>query len=132
MIMSASDIALKAPNESVKAANGVTYACRRFSAASADVLPLVMLQHFRGNLDDSDPLLLGALTSGREVITVDNAGVGLSSGTVPRTVAEMARDIIARVRIYPNSGHGFLFQWPEQFAELVNSFLSGAGGQRTA
>jgi hypothetical protein len=33
-----------------------------------------MLQHFRGNLDDWDPLLLGALASGREVIPVDNAG----------------------------------------------------------
>src|SRR5260221_2925113 len=95
MIMSASDIALKAPNQSVDAGNGVTYAYRRFGAASAGVLPLVMLQHFRGNLDDWDPLLLGALASDREVIVVDNAGVGLSSGTVPRTITEMARDVVA-------------------------------------
>jgi|SRR5215472_15660185 len=72
MIMSASDIALKAPNQSVAAANGVTYAYRRFGAGSPGVLPLVMLQHFRGNLDDWDPLL-GALASCREVIVVDNA-----------------------------------------------------------
>jgi len=85
MVMSASDIALKAPNQSAEAANGVRYAYRRFGAGSPGVLPLVMLQHFRGNLDDWDPLLLGALASGREVIAVDNAGVGLSSGTVPRT-----------------------------------------------
>ena len=52
MIMSASDIALKAPNQSVDAGNAVTYAYRRFGAASPGVLPLVMLQHFRGNLDD--------------------------------------------------------------------------------
>jgi len=95
MIMSASDIALKAPNQSVAAANGVTYAYRRFGAGSPGVLPLVMLQHFGGNLDDWDPLQLGALASGREVIVVDNAGVGLSSGTVPRTITEMARDVIA-------------------------------------
>ena len=95
MIMSTSDVALKAPNESVEASNGVSYAYRRFGASSRDVLPLVMLQHFRGNLDDWDPLLLGALASGREVIPVDNAGVGLSSGTVPRTITEMARDVIA-------------------------------------
>jgi pimeloyl-ACP methyl ester carboxylesterase len=93
--MSASDIVLKAPNQLVDAGNGVTYAYRRFGAASPGVLPLVMLQHFRGNLDDWDPLLLGALASGREVIVVDNAGVGLSSGTVPRTIAEMGRDVIA-------------------------------------
>ncbi|MFK0104328.1 alpha/beta fold hydrolase [Streptomyces sp. NPDC091217] len=35
-----------------------------------------------------------------------------------------------RVRIYPDSGHGFLFQWPEQFAALVHSFLSGAGEEK--
>src|SRR5215469_5064758 len=95
MITSASDIALKAPNQSVAAANGVTYAYRRFGAGSPGVLPLVMLQHFGGNLDDWDPLQLGALASGREVIVVDNAGVGLSSGTVLRTITEMARDVIA-------------------------------------
>lgn len=33
----------------------------------------------------------------------------------------------ARVRVYPDSGHGFLFQWPEQFATMVNSFLSQGG-----
>lgn len=38
----------------------------------------------------------------------------------------------ARVRIYPDSGHGFLFQWPEQFARLVHSFLGGPGEDRTA
>jgi pimeloyl-ACP methyl ester carboxylesterase len=29
----------------------------------------------------------------------------------------------ARVRIYPDAGHGFLFQWAEAFAELVIEFL---------
>jgi pimeloyl-ACP methyl ester carboxylesterase len=95
MIMSAGDIALTAPNQAVEARNGVSYAYRRFGAPSPGVLPLVMLQHFRGNLDDWDPLLLDALASGHEVIPVDNAGVGLSSGTVPRTITEMARDAIA-------------------------------------
>jgi pimeloyl-ACP methyl ester carboxylesterase len=36
----------------------------------------------------------------------------------------------ARVRVYPDSGHGFLFQWPEQFAGLVTSFLSQAHEQK--
>jgi pimeloyl-ACP methyl ester carboxylesterase len=52
-------------------------------------------QHFRGNLDNWDPLLLDTLAQAREVIPVDNAGVGLSTGTVPRTVTQMARDAIA-------------------------------------
>src|SRR5258707_15334420 len=95
MITVSSDVALTAQNQSVKARNGVTYAYRRFGPPSPGVPPLVMLQHFRGNLDDWDPLLLGALASRREVIPVDNAGVGLSSGTVPRTITEMARDALA-------------------------------------
>lgn len=36
----------------------------------------------------------------------------------------------ARVRIYPDSGHGFLWQWPEEFAALIHSFLSGAGEEK--
>jgi pimeloyl-ACP methyl ester carboxylesterase len=30
----------------------------------------------------------------------------------------------ARLRIYPDAAHGFLFQYPRQFAELVTEFLS--------
>jgi pimeloyl-ACP methyl ester carboxylesterase len=29
----------------------------------------------------------------------------------------------ARVRIYPDAGHGFLYQWPTEFAEAIRSFL---------
>ncbi|MER8072151.1 alpha/beta hydrolase [Streptomyces sp. NPDC094034] len=93
--MSTSDIALTAPNQFVEATNGVTYAYRRFGTPSPGTLPLVMLVHFRGNLDNWDPLLLSTLASHREVITVDNAGVGLSSGLVPPTITQMARDAIA-------------------------------------
>lgn len=95
MITLTNGIALTAPNQFVEAANGVKYAYRRLGTPSPGAPPLVMLQHFRGNLDDWDPLLLDALASGREVIPVDNAGVGLSSGTVPRTITGMARDVIA-------------------------------------
>ncbi len=93
--MPASDGALTAPNQSVSARNGVTYAYRRLGRPAAGVLPLVMLQHFRGNLDNWDPLLLDTLAATREVLTVDNAGVGLSTGTVPRTITAMARDALA-------------------------------------
>jgi pimeloyl-ACP methyl ester carboxylesterase len=30
----------------------------------------------------------------------------------------------ARVRVYSDAGHGFLFQWPTEFADLVNRFLA--------
>jgi pimeloyl-ACP methyl ester carboxylesterase len=87
--------ALTAPNESVAARNGVTYAYRRFGNSAAGQPPLVLLQHFRGNLDNWDPLLLDSLGASREVIPFDNAGVGLSSGTVPASITAMARDAIA-------------------------------------
>jgi hypothetical protein len=31
----------------------------------------------------------------------------------------------ARLSIYPDSGHGFLDQYPEQFAQDVRAFLNG-------
>ena len=79
----------------VEAGNGVTYAYRRFGDGEAGSPPLLFLQHFRGNLDNWDPLLVDTIAVRREVILVDNTGVGLSSGSVPTTIEEMARDAIA-------------------------------------
>jgi pimeloyl-ACP methyl ester carboxylesterase len=44
---------------------------------------LVLLQHFRGNLDNWDPALLDALAANRRVVAFDNAGVGATSTTMP-------------------------------------------------
>jgi pimeloyl-ACP methyl ester carboxylesterase len=76
-----------ADNRLIEAANGITYAYRRFGTARSSP-PLVFLQHFRGNLDHWDPLLVDTLAKGREVILFDNTGVGLSSGSVPRSVKQ--------------------------------------------
>ena len=81
-------------NELVGAANGVDYAYRDTGGGEGAV-PLVLLQHFRGNLDNWDPALLDALAPGRRVVTFDNAGVGGSTGTTPDTIEQMARDAIA-------------------------------------
>jgi len=86
---------LTAPNLTIDAANGVTYVYRRFGSSEDGRPPLLFLQHFRGNLDNWDPLLVDAIAAHREVILLDNTGVGLSSGRVPFTVTEMARDAIA-------------------------------------
>jgi pimeloyl-ACP methyl ester carboxylesterase len=85
------------PNNLVRAANGVDYAYRDTGPGASGGVPLVLFQHFRGNLDSWDPALIDALASARRVITVDNAGVGGSSGTTPDTVEQMARDAIAFV-----------------------------------
>jgi hypothetical protein len=65
---------LTAPNRSIDAANGVSYAYRRFGNHERGAPPLVFLQHFR-------------------------------------------------LSIYPGANHGFLFQYPEEFAAEVNGFL---------
>ena len=81
-----------AENRMLSASNGVDYAYRVTGAS--DATPLVMLQHFRGNLDNWDPALADALARNRRVITFDNRGVAASSGTTPSTVARMALDAI--------------------------------------
>ena len=82
------------PNKLVRAANGVDFAYRD-TGPEASGVPLVLLQHFRGNLDSWDPALIDALAQNRRVVTFDNAGVGGSTGTTPDTIEQMARDAIA-------------------------------------
>jgi pimeloyl-ACP methyl ester carboxylesterase len=82
-----------AQTQVLSAANGVDYAYRATSSSS-DAPPLVLLQHFRGNLDNWDPALIDALAGGRRVITFDNRGVAASSGRTPSTIAQMALDAI--------------------------------------
>ena len=75
------------PNKLVSAANGIDYAYRE---AREGTVPLVQLQHFRGNLDNWDPALIDALASTRRVVTFDNVGVGGSTGTTPNVVEQRA------------------------------------------
>ena len=72
---------------------GAFLAYRRFGAPGAT--PLVMLQHFRGNLDNWDPALVDALAAEREVVLVDYAGVGSSGGVPSGSVSAMARRMVA-------------------------------------
>ena len=80
------------PNKLVSAANGVDYAYRD---AGGGGVPVVLLNHWRGNLDSWDPALADALATARRVIAFDNAGVGGSTGVTPDTIGQMARDAIA-------------------------------------
>src|ERR1700755_3085928 len=73
----------------------LTFVYRRFGNAQTVAPALVMLQHFRGNLDNWDPALVDRLSQDREVILLDNRGVGGSTGVVPANVTAMARDALA-------------------------------------
>src|SRR3954469_4313432 len=76
----------------VSAESGIEYAYR--DVGKGDV-PLVALQHFRGNLDNWDPALIGALAADRRVVPFNNVGVASTTGTTPSTVEAMAHGAIA-------------------------------------
>jgi pimeloyl-ACP methyl ester carboxylesterase len=76
------------------AENGIEYAYRDLGTGE---VPLVLLQHFRGNLDNWDPALIDALAAERRVVTFDNVGVGATTGITPNTIEAMAHDAIAFV-----------------------------------
>ncbi len=82
---------VRAPNARITADNGITYTYRRFGRVGSGV-PVVFLQHFRGNMDNWDPALIDPIASDREVIVFDNTGIGGTTGVTPSTIEEMADD----------------------------------------
>ncbi len=78
----------------VTAENVIDYAYRDLGEGE---VPLVLLQHFRGNLDNWDPALADALAADRRMVAFDNVGVGATTGRTPSTVEAMAHDAIAFV-----------------------------------
>ncbi len=72
--------------------SGIRFAYRRLGPSTGT--PLVLLQHFSGNIDAWDPAVVNALAADRPVIAFDNAGVGRSSGQTPDNIAAMARDAV--------------------------------------
>jgi pimeloyl-ACP methyl ester carboxylesterase len=81
-----------ASTQRVTAGNAIEYAFRDFGEGD---VPLVLLQHFRGNLDYWDAALVDALAAERRVVTFDNVGVGASTGSTPNTIEAMSHDAIA-------------------------------------
>jgi pimeloyl-ACP methyl ester carboxylesterase len=130
------------PNLQVEAADGVTYRYRRFGTPNQSNLPLVCLVHFRATLDNWDPELVDTIATEREVILVDLAGVGGSTGTTPNTVEEMAYNAFSfldAIELYRYDLLGFsiggfiaqemaLFR-PWQVRRLVLAGTAPRGGQ---
>jgi pimeloyl-ACP methyl ester carboxylesterase len=76
---------------------GIRFAYRQLGPSTGT--PLVLLQHFSGNIDAWDPAIVNALAADRPVIAFDNAGVGRSSGQTPDNVPAMARDAVAFINL---------------------------------
>jgi pimeloyl-ACP methyl ester carboxylesterase len=74
---------------------GIRFAYRQLGPSTGT--PLVLLQHFSGNIDAWDPAVVNALATARPVVVFDNTGVGRSSGQTPDNIAAMARDAVTFV-----------------------------------
>ena len=79
------------PTQFIKV-DGVSYAYRSLGKQSE--VPIVCLQHFTGTLDNWDPIIMNGLARERQVVTIDNTGVGNSGGITPDNVGDMTRDAI--------------------------------------
>ncbi len=77
--------------------SGIRFAYRQLGPSTGT--PLVLLQHFSGNIDGWDPAVVNALAADRPVIAFDNAGVGRSTGQTPDNVAAMARDAVTFINL---------------------------------
>jgi len=77
--------------------SGIRFAYRRLGPSTGT--PLVLLQHFSGNIDAWDPAVVDVLAADRPVIAFDNAGVGHSTGQTPDNIAAMARHAVTFISL---------------------------------
>ncbi len=102
-----------------------------------DGIPLIMFQHFTGNMENWDPDLINGLAEHFKVILFDNKGIGGSDGITPDNISDMAKDAESfidalgykKVNLFGFSMGGFIIQ---QIAlnrpEIVNKMiLAGTG-----
>ena len=74
-------------------ADGIKFAYRRLG--TRDGIPLVMLIHFRGNMDFWDPALIDALARSRPILLLDYSGLGKSEGEIQTSFQGWAANVLA-------------------------------------
>lgn len=77
-------------------ANGIKFSYRTLGPQSGT--PLVLLQHFTGNMDAWDPTVVNALAKNRPVVVFNNRGVGATNGVVADNIAQMTTDAYAFIQ----------------------------------
>ncbi|MFC4211619.1 alpha/beta fold hydrolase [Pedobacter lithocola] len=119
--------------------NGTRYAYRILGKCTG--IPLVLLQHFTGSMDNWDPKVTNELAAGSKVVLFDNKGVGATGGESADNIAQMAKDAIGfikalgytKVNLLGFSMGGFIAQ---QIAldepGLVNKLILAGTGQKGA
>ena len=124
-------------------ADGVRFAYRRFGPREG--VPLVFLQHYRGNLDNFDPAVTDPLANDRDVIVFDNVGVGATTGSPKSTIEAMARDAavfidalgLRRIDLLAHSMGGYVAQqiaidYPDLLRKLILVGTGPRGGEGMA
>ncbi len=81
----------------VVSAGGVDFAYRELGRQNSGV-PVVMLVHLAGVMDNWDPRVVDGLAAKHHVIAFDNRGVGSSSGQPANTMEQMADDAITFIK----------------------------------
>jgi len=125
---------ITAPTQKVSV-NGTTFTYR--VTGNTEGIPLILLNHLTGTLDNWDPRVVDGLAKEHTVIAFNNRGVGSSGGKVPLTVEEMAADTISfikalgyeKVNLLGFSLGGMIAQYViQQSPQLVNKLiLAGTG-----
>lgn len=87
--------AASAPTATIEI-DGSRIAYRRLGPAEG--VPLLLLNRFRGTMDDWDPALVDRIAAQRPVILFDQPGFSRSGGVAPATVAEFAASAARLVR----------------------------------
>jgi pimeloyl-ACP methyl ester carboxylesterase len=78
-------------------AGGVAFAYRELGRQNGGV-PVVLLVHLAGVMDNWDPRVVDGLAAKHHVIAFDNRGIGSSSGRPANTMEQMADDAIALIK----------------------------------
>ncbi|HGH4624780.1 TPA: alpha/beta fold hydrolase [Enterobacter hormaechei] len=78
--------------------DGDRFAYRRWGNVQSGQPPLFFLQHFRGGLDNWDPLMTDGLAAGREVILYNYRGCASSTGAPRNRSNDMADDVAKVLR----------------------------------
>ncbi|MDD9317204.1 alpha/beta fold hydrolase [Acinetobacter lactucae] len=78
--------------------DGAKFAYRRWGNSNTGQPPLFFLQHFRGGLDNWDPIITNGLAQGREVILFNGRGIASSTGQPRTRIEDMADDAAAVIR----------------------------------
>ena len=81
----------------VVSAGGVDFAYRELGQQNGGV-PVVMLVHLAGVMDNWDPRVVDGLAAKHHLIAFDNRGIGSSSGKPANTMEQMADDAITFIK----------------------------------